>query len=216
MVATRNDNLDVAVNEGVRQWVAEHFIKIHGENVTWVVYEEAILKRFDSINEDPMAELKNLSTPLLHDHKSSNGWYANNNVVYPSRTTSSTIVLPAPNTKYVSKHSANTLPAPRKQIIHKQFAKNRAKNLCFYRDKKYMHGHKCEGQMFTLEIKGVKEGELERCLEEGDDETKMFEYVLTKEVPQFTPHISLNVVSGVPTHNTMRVKGHALKNCSTY
>ncbi|GJT05969.1 gypsy/ty3 retroelement polyprotein [Tanacetum coccineum] len=34
------------------------FIKSHGETVNW--YEEAVLKRFGSINEDPMAELKNL------------------------------------------------------------------------------------------------------------------------------------------------------------
>ncbi|GJR67341.1 NIN-like protein [Tanacetum coccineum] len=36
------------------------FIKTHGETVAWNVYEEAILKRFGSINEDPMTELKNL------------------------------------------------------------------------------------------------------------------------------------------------------------
>lgn len=36
------------------------FLKTHGENVTWAMYEEAIVKRFGSVNEDPMAELKNL------------------------------------------------------------------------------------------------------------------------------------------------------------
>ncbi|GJZ04980.1 retrovirus-related pol polyprotein from transposon TNT 1-94 [Tanacetum coccineum] len=36
------------------------FIKMQGENVAWTVYEEAILKRFGPINEDQMAELKNL------------------------------------------------------------------------------------------------------------------------------------------------------------
>ncbi|GJW60269.1 hypothetical protein Tco_0109604 [Tanacetum coccineum] len=178
MVTTRNDNLDVVVDEGVRQWCEKHdvivtdlvndanrlkggekrsrfsrmsklefrkvygddvalawhfqFIKIHGENVTWVVYEEAILKRFDSINEDPMAELKNLRSNVHFENKRSGG-----------------------------------------RRVREVFGR-------------------------------------------GYDETKMFEYVLTKEVPQFIPHISLNAVSGVPTHNTMRVKGHALKNCSTY
>ncbi|GJT85577.1 transposon ty3-G gag-pol polyprotein, partial [Tanacetum coccineum] len=34
---------------------------IHGETVNWGVYKEAVLKRFGSINEDLMAELKNLS-----------------------------------------------------------------------------------------------------------------------------------------------------------
>ncbi|GKC32852.1 gypsy/ty3 retroelement polyprotein [Tanacetum coccineum] len=36
------------------------FVKIHGEDVAWNVYEEAISKRFGHLNEDPMAELKYL------------------------------------------------------------------------------------------------------------------------------------------------------------
>ena len=35
----------------------------------------------------------------------------------------------------------------------------------------------------------------------------MNEYVFPEEVPQ----ISLNALSGIPTHNTMRVKGHVLR-----
>ncbi|GKC68330.1 hypothetical protein Tco_1100928 [Tanacetum coccineum] len=54
--------------------------------------------------------------------------------------------------------------------------------------------------MFALEIKGM---DGEECLEEGDSE--MIEYELSE-----TPHISLNALSGVPTHNTMRVKGHVM------
>ncbi|GJW13961.1 retrovirus-related pol polyprotein from transposon TNT 1-94 [Tanacetum coccineum] len=38
----------------------QQFVKLQGENVVWIVYEEDILKRFGPINEDPMAELKNL------------------------------------------------------------------------------------------------------------------------------------------------------------
>nr|GEX59192.1 hypothetical protein [Tanacetum cinerariifolium] len=57
--------------------------------------------------------------------------------------------------------------------------------------------HKCEGKMFALEIKGI---EGEKCLEKDDSD--MIEYELSE-----TPHISLNALSGVPTHNTMRVKG---------
>ena len=36
------------------------FIKTYGEAVAWQVYEEAVLKRFGEVNEDPLAELKNL------------------------------------------------------------------------------------------------------------------------------------------------------------
>ncbi|XP_071694493.1 uncharacterized protein [Rutidosis leptorrhynchoides] len=38
----------------------QHFVKIYGEEVDWETYSEAILKRFGSTIEDPMAELKNL------------------------------------------------------------------------------------------------------------------------------------------------------------
>nr|GEY25311.1 hypothetical protein [Tanacetum cinerariifolium] len=37
------------------------FVKIHGDEVAWSVYEEAIVKIFRPLNEDPMDELKNLS-----------------------------------------------------------------------------------------------------------------------------------------------------------
>ncbi|GKA34796.1 gypsy/ty3 retroelement polyprotein [Tanacetum coccineum] len=36
------------------------FVRAYGENVTCLVYKEAILNRFREVNEDPMAELKNL------------------------------------------------------------------------------------------------------------------------------------------------------------
>ncbi|GJV71832.1 hypothetical protein Tco_1491827 [Tanacetum coccineum] len=36
------------------------FVRTHGENVAWAEYKEAVLKRFEEANEDPMAELKNL------------------------------------------------------------------------------------------------------------------------------------------------------------
>nr|GEX35812.1 hypothetical protein [Tanacetum cinerariifolium] len=36
------------------------FVRTQGGNVSWPMYEEAILKRFGEVNQDPMAELKNL------------------------------------------------------------------------------------------------------------------------------------------------------------
>ncbi|XP_071737634.1 uncharacterized protein [Rutidosis leptorrhynchoides] len=38
----------------------QQFVKAHGEDVDWDTYSKAILKRFGSSVEDPMAELKNL------------------------------------------------------------------------------------------------------------------------------------------------------------
>ncbi|GJW48429.1 putative nucleotidyltransferase, ribonuclease H [Tanacetum coccineum] len=40
--------------------LAAQFTRIHGENMNWEVYVEALLKRFSSTYEDPMSELKNI------------------------------------------------------------------------------------------------------------------------------------------------------------
>ena len=38
----------------------KQFVKRHGENVEWALYEREVKIRFDSVFEDPMVELKNL------------------------------------------------------------------------------------------------------------------------------------------------------------
>ncbi|GJU37686.1 reverse transcriptase [Tanacetum coccineum] len=94
-------------------------------------------------------------------------------------------------------------------LSQKEFAEKRAKNHCFYCDKKYVPGHKCEGQMFTLEIKGTL---VEECLEEDEEEeSNMIAYELSEQTSQSLPHISLNALSKILTHNTMRLKGRVLK-----
>ncbi|GKB18259.1 hypothetical protein Tco_0852182 [Tanacetum coccineum] len=84
-------------------------------------------------------------------------------------------------------------------LSQKEFVEKRAKNQCFYCDKKYVPGHKCEGQVFTLEIRGTG---VEECLEEEEEEeSDMISYELSDPTPQTLPHISLNALSGIPTHN---------------
>ncbi|GJV02742.1 reverse transcriptase [Tanacetum coccineum] len=50
--------------DDVKGWIALAsyllFVRAQGDNMTWPMYEEAILKRFGEVNEDPMVELKNL------------------------------------------------------------------------------------------------------------------------------------------------------------
>ncbi|GKF81814.1 hypothetical protein Tco_0240416, partial [Tanacetum coccineum] len=36
------------------------FLKVHGENVTWHVYRDAIIQRFGIVFDDPIAEFKNV------------------------------------------------------------------------------------------------------------------------------------------------------------
>nr|GEY17757.1 hypothetical protein [Tanacetum cinerariifolium] len=83
------------------------FLRAQRENVTWAVYEEAVLNRFREANEDPM----------------------------------------------------------------------------------------CEGQMFTLEIKGMEDDELEGCLGEEEESGVNEDQLLPEEVVQQVPYISLNALS---------------------
>ncbi|GKD47889.1 putative polyprotein, partial [Tanacetum coccineum] len=155
------------------------FIKSHGETVTWGVFEEAVLKRFGSVNEDPMAELKNLRYgSLMKDYQSNferllnlvditesqsismfiaglpaaielnvrmfrprpaSNWNANRNTNYAPKTTTATLAVPVPNTQTVNKYSSSKTTGQKKLLSQKEFAKKRAKNLCFYCDKKHLN-----------------------------------------------------------------------------
>ncbi|GJU23444.1 putative alpha/beta hydrolase fold protein [Tanacetum coccineum] len=210
------------------------FIKAHGDTVVCNLYKEGILKRFRVVNEDPIAELKNLrpqtladafslanfqeaslavikqkNTPLLPIPKFNNNYYANKNVNYPSKAL--TVTAPVPNTQLVTKYPSLPNPVPRKQLSQKEFVKKRAKNLCFYCDQKYMPGHKCSGQMYSLEISSPEEDvdlSLEETLNEVDQENHRESELLISEC---YPVISLNAMSRIPTYNTMRMKSNVAK-----
>ena len=140
------------------------------------------------------------SAPFLANPKNygyANKYGGNGNGV---RTTS---VVPATTLPVTT----NVMPnKPFKRLTQKELDEKRAKGQCFYCDKKYFPGHKCERQMFALEVSGMEEEEGHECLEEENSPDEN-EYLLPEEVP----HISLNALSGIPTHNTMRVKGHILR-----
>ncbi|GKC86895.1 hypothetical protein Tco_1147544 [Tanacetum coccineum] len=154
-----------------------------------------------SLQEATLAVIKQKNTPLLPTPRPTSNWNVNRNTNYAPKTNTTTMALPVPNTQTVNKYPSSETSGQKKLLSQKEFAEKRAKNLCFYCDKKYVLGHKCEEQIFSLEIKGI---EGEECLEE--DESDMIEYELSE-----TPYISLNALSGVSTHNTIRVKGHVIK-----
>ncbi|GKA70256.1 putative mitochondrial protein [Tanacetum coccineum] len=95
--------------------------------------------------------------------------------------------------------------APQRRLSQKEYKEKRAKNLRFYCDKKYVPGHKCSGQMFSIEVLG--EDEMHDSVEELEEQ-------VTEEVvaePVIYPYISLNSLAGVNTFHTMRIKGHVRK-----
>ncbi|GJS97214.1 hypothetical protein Tco_0804182 [Tanacetum coccineum] len=64
----------------------KQFIRKYGENVEWTVYEREVQKRFDSVFEDPIVELKilkHVTTVQL-------------GMTYLPKTTTTTLALPAP------------------------------------------------------------------------------------------------------------------------
>lgn len=240
----------------------QQFLKLHGDDVAWEVYEAAILQRFGLAYEDPMAELKNLKqdgtvqayqeqfellpskvdiaethaismfvgglqpeiemtvrmfkpksladafslaklqestlvaykkryTPVLNTHKSVSTPFVAKTSSYAPKTT---LALPpiSPTSSSFGKQPLAIAAVPRRQLSQKQIDEKRAKNQCFYCTEKYTPGHRCDGQMYSLEIiagEGPDHGEgnsssTEETVSSGD----------AFDVDR--PHISLNALTG--------------------
>ncbi|GKD96782.1 omega-3 fatty acid desaturase, endoplasmic reticulum-like protein [Tanacetum coccineum] len=195
------------------------FVKIIGDNVGWEMYKTAIIQRFGSVFEDPMAALKNvkyeknakeyqdvfdtllcrvdispehamslylgrlpteleMSVRMFKPRTLADAYYLtnlqeatleavkkknrpivnHNNIRFSYGSGSGTVskppLLTLPSTNNYGKGNPNTTyKAPvRRQLTWKEYEEKRAKNLCFYCDKKFVPGHKCEGQLFSLVV----------------------------------------------------------------
>ncbi|GJX09585.1 immune-associated nucleotide-binding protein 9 [Tanacetum coccineum] len=198
-------------------------IKTMGENVGWDVYKEAIIQRFSLVFKDLMVKLKNakydksakehqdLFDTLLcrvdvsEDHALS--LYLGGlptelemSVRIDSDSSNKPPLLPLPSANSISNPNPTTiLKSPvRKHLTQKECKEKRAKNLCFYCNKKFVHGHKYEGQVFALVVLHMKELEVE--FEDAQEELDELE---NEELPQ----ISLNAFKGASSFQTMRVVG---------
>ncbi|GJR21633.1 hypothetical protein Tco_0970160 [Tanacetum coccineum] len=162
-----------------------------------------------SLQETTLALVKQRYNPILPTPRptTATNTFVNRNTTFSVKNTS-TLALPTSASHTITKHNNVFRIRPRKLLSQKEYDEKRSKNQCFYCDQKYMPGHKCEGQMFTIEIRGEEEEIFKDCLEEENN--AMTEYVLPEEVPQYTSHVSLNSLSIIPTYNTMRVKGNVL------
>ncbi|GJZ67895.1 hypothetical protein Tco_0631135 [Tanacetum coccineum] len=98
---------------------------------------------------------------------------------------------------------------PFKKLTQQELEEKRAKHLCFYCDQKYSRGHKCSGQLYSLEaIRGSEELEEDRDViltEEGVMNT------YTTSLMDEPPLISLNALSRENTYRTIRVRGCRLR-----
>ncbi|GKA14728.1 reverse transcriptase [Tanacetum coccineum] len=159
-------------------------IKTKGENISWTDYKDVIALRFGSVYDDPMALLKNAKydksakeypdtfDTLLSRVKVSEEYaislYLGGlpaeleifGVSNASGTTNKLALLPKPNTP--------TPRSVRKKLTQKEYEEKRSKNLCFYCDQKYVPGHKCSGQLYSLLVLADNDEEEEEFLDADD------------------------------------------------
>ncbi|GKC49542.1 hypothetical protein Tco_1072287, partial [Tanacetum coccineum] len=76
----------------------------------------------------------------------------------------------------------------------------RSKNLCFYRDQRYVPGHKCIAQVYLLEVFDDEDELEEQILLASKEETTELNQLLIK-----IPQISLHALNGVQNYQTLRV-----------
>ena len=121
---------------------------------------------------------------------------------YPSSshtTTRANSLQPASSAQSVTSKPRNS----RRILSAKEIEEKRAKNLCFFCDEKFFPGHKCNAQVYQLEI--LKEDSEELGEDEGLQEEGEGEVVKEEDMPL----ISLHALNGASSYQTMRVNGKA-------
>nr|GEZ32883.1 hypothetical protein [Tanacetum cinerariifolium] len=126
---------------------------VHGENVTWDVYRDAIIQRFGIVFDDHMAKLKNVK-------------YTNNAKEYQDKFDDLLSRVEVSVEHSVSLYLGGL---PTELEMGKEYEEQRFKNLCFYYDKKYVPGHKCEGQLFTLVVLADPEEQEKEFVDANED-----------------------------------------------
>ncbi|GKB22159.1 reverse transcriptase [Tanacetum coccineum] len=111
----------------------------------------------------------------------------------PLRTTSNN-VSGTVNTK-----PNNPVTGRNRRLSQKEYVEKRAQNFCFYCDKKYVPGHKCSGQLYSLVL--VPEDENEKGGFLDKDETLVDKGSMDLQAPL----ISLIALTGTTNFKTMRV-----------
>ncbi|GJW51736.1 retrotransposon-related protein [Tanacetum coccineum] len=108
--------------------------------------------------------------------------------------------------------SANPM---RKQLTQKELEEKRAKNQCFYCDQRYVPGHKCNGQLYSLEVvANMAESDdsmLDLSANVIEDIREEEEFLECSQTIEENPQISLNALTGVNAYKTMRIKGYKSK-----
>ncbi|GJT98556.1 hypothetical protein Tco_1094074 [Tanacetum coccineum] len=120
-------------------------------------YSEEFLEDFGAVCEGSNGKFKELRKHYNSRNvaSTSSGSYGGSNV--STSKNKPLLALPAPK---------QTFNSSWKQLSKKEYKEKRANNQCFYRDQKYVPGHKCSGQMFVLEVLATPDEEGEELIRE--------------------------------------------------
>jgi len=98
-----------------------------------------------------------------------------------------------------------SLPKPIR-LTPQQLEEKREKGICYSCDRKYTKGHKCaKKKLFYIDC----EEEEEKAQEMSKEEDILQKQTLDKE--EKNPTISCNVIAGITTPQTIKIKGHIKK-----
>ncbi|GJY57506.1 retrotransposable element Tf2 [Tanacetum coccineum] len=142
------------------------------------------------LQEASIATHKARQSPILPKPNTRYGSFGNRGAYVAPRNQETPLVLLAPK--------ENIVKPTRKYLSKKEFDDKRTKGLCF------VHGHKCSGQDFALELVIDLEPQMEMYAMEGTEEEFVMPEVTNEEIPQ----ISLNALIGLTSYRTIRVIGH--------
>jgi len=102
--------------------------------------------------------------------------------------------------KSIVSSTGSVTSKPRKILTSREIDEKRTKGMCFFCDEKYYPGHKCAGQVYSLELVEEHSGEEGQERNEEDCGSSMLQ-------EEEQPLISLQALQGVSSYQTMRVKG---------
>nr|GEW97139.1 hypothetical protein [Tanacetum cinerariifolium] len=156
------------------------YSKIHGEDMLWEVYVEALLKRFCSTYEDPMTDLKNISQK------------GGSVQVYIDAFDVLMTKVEVPKSQANQCFYCDQKYVPGHKCSGKLYSFEIVEDIGNYKDE---NGEQFSEGVFGYEDSVVKNrvGKLSECQEEIDMAAQ--------------PQILLNAISGVNTFQTIRVKG---------
>nr|GEW70313.1 retrovirus-related Pol polyprotein from transposon TNT 1-94 [Tanacetum cinerariifolium] len=193
-----------------------HFMRNNGYNMSWAVYEEAILKIFGGLDDDPM---------VLNTEAQSISMYMDG--LPPAIEMTVRVVKPK---SLVDAFSLSNLQEVTQNLIKQKYAPilptPKPATTSYYNKSTHAHVKNTtttlalpapniqqvtNGQIFTLEVLGNMDEGTEVEEEEECVECEELRPNCNEVNHQYASHISLNAFFGVSTFNMMRIGGMGLK-----